>query len=657
MRKLSLDRGLTHRYAWAREEGCAKILPTTPGTIARRCTISSLSVSILMRIQKVMSSSSLQLSSSPRLPLTAGLRLIALLATCSMSLTACGGCDGDDTPPGNDMTVTPEDLGMEPDEGMPEDLAMPDLAMPDLAMPDLDTMPDLSMPPDMMAPIPDGPEVKPLSFSMFPPIPVSCDNPGENSRYRIPISILAEEEETKVRRPLRPYDRVAGRPLIINETVNVGAIAAERIRISRDDGTACSSNADCEAGFVCATAGNREASNICLRRTGISFIPDSTRVDYDPGGTGKQQLVSILYENSGGLLGFTPLEVGELFDDAGQKDLFKLDARATDAATISRIAMEQFVIYLASYVDLANTQVSAWWFAGDKPVEAVAITKPMASDDHFISNLEEPASAYLDIPRPSARLGTGNVYQAIHRVIEKDLGLDKYADFEKFLFVVVDGPNEVWDESATRETVLDALNEHDIHIFFIHFDQAIDASLKRDPLSYWAGNQRCRDESCGTADPCATDNDCQNFEECRPVTLYSEAAGTPTTQTPLSYCLPKYRDDGRLGPINAYADLACRTNGNYFYFTSPRALEPTLKELPPAIDGQWSFEADISYLDPDKLSAGFYRMSGVFLGLFGNSSIGTTLTSDIYEPCFGQPDQLCVTTRDNRPMIRLGNIE
>lgn len=581
------------------------------------------------------------------------LRLLILASLCALT-TACGGCDEDS----NNETPTETD--------MPKAVDMPADLFDDASM--LDDMTDMAPGEDMvdMAPeedmadmsgIPDGPEVKPLTFSMYPPIPVSCDNPGENARYRIPVAIIAEEEETDIRRPLRPYDRIAGRPLIINNTVNVGAIAAERIRISQDSGTACQADADCSTGFICATGGDRNASNVCVKRSGLSFIPDSVSVDYDPGGTGKQQLVTVLYENSGGLVGFTPQEVGQLFDATGEKDLFKNDARASDAATVSRVAMEQFIYYIASYVDIENTQLSAWWFAGDDSIEVVPMTNINSNEDHFTTNLEEPAPLYANLPTPSARLGTGNVYQAIHRVIDKDLGLDKFKDHEKFLFVVVDGPNEVWDADASRETVLAALEEHDIHVFFIHFDSDIDPSQMRDPLAYWAGNARCRDAECGSANPCATDNDCQNFEECRPATLYSESEDVEPTQTALSYCLPKYRDDGRLGPINAYADMACRTGGNYLYFTDPLALEPSLRELPSAIDGQWSFEAEINFLDPMRQDAGFYRMSGVFLGLFGNSSIGAKLTSDIYEPCFDNPNEECLKISDNRPLIRLGQVE
>lgn len=596
--------------------------------------------------------------------LAASLRPLRLLPiTLMFALTACGSCDGDetnkDTP---DQAITPD----MPDETMDDmSVDMPDpVDMPEpVDMPPVeeDMPPDMPDPVDMGAPIPPGPEVTPVTFSMYPPIPVSCDNPGEGGRYRIPVAVIAEEEETGMRRPMRPFDRIAGRPLVINNTVNVGAIAAERIRVSQESGASCTTSADCDAGFVCATGGDRNASNVCLRQTGLSFVPDSIEVSYDPGGTGKKQLVTVLYENSGGLVGLTPREVGELFDDAGEKDLFKVNERATDSATISRTAMEQFFLFLASFIDLENSSVSAWWFAGDKSIETVPLTRAQdnaRNEDHFTTNLEEPVSLIGNIPDPSARLGTGNVYQAIMRVIDKDLGLDKYDDHEKFLFVVVDGPNEVWDAEATRENVLAKLQEHNVHTYFIHFDTAIDADLLRDPLSYWAGSKTCRDDdTCSGANPCATNADCQNFEECRTVTLYGETANAGTSQTPLNYCVPNYRDDGRLGPINAYADMACRTGGNYLYFTNPRSLEPSLKELPAALDGQWTYEAVINSLDPERATSGFYRLSGVFLGLFGNSSLGAKLTTDIFEPCFNDPMNDCLTIPDNRPLMRLGTIE
>jgi hypothetical protein len=571
-----------------------------------------------------------------------------LLPATFLVMTACGGC-GEDTNE-EDMTIVVEDMSPGVDMTPQEDMTPAEDMTPeeDMTPPEEDMAP----PVEDMGP-PPGDDVKPLTFSVYPPIPTSCDEPNVN--YRIPFAIIAEKREDGFRRPLRPGDRIAGRTLIPNETVTVGALLAERTRIAAETESACQTNADCEAGFKCASGGVREASKVCTRQTGLSFVPDSVAFDYDPGDGDRRQIVSVLVENSGSLQGYLPKEVGELYGEDGMKDLFAQDARATDGDLSSRDAVKEFLTFLASYIDPASSRLSVWWFAGDTPVRTVAITNEGESEDFYTADLTDPIDKIANLPTPSANLGTGNVYQAITRVISKDMSLAKYADYEKHLFVIVDGPNEVFDSNATKEKILEMLEEHGIHLFIIHFDAAIDTTLVRDPLAYWAGSKLCRDdETCMGAPPCGSDADCENFEECRAAKIYpADQAGTITT-TPLPYCLPKYRDDGRLGPNNAYADLACRTGGNYFYFSNARAMVQPLKEIPAALDGQWSIESEISYLDLNRVSAGFYRLSGVFLGLFGNSALGSELSSDIFEPDPNDPMSTRLLTRDNRPVIRLG---
>lgn len=561
-------------------------------------------------------------------------RLLVFALLSALGLSACSGDDKEANNTNNTNNVTPADM----------DKADQDTVSPDMA-PDMKVEEDMGKEPEF----PNGEDVEARAFAVMPPVPVSCDNPS--GQYRIPFIISTDKV-----RPAVEGDRVGGRTLISNKTVNTRSILTRRPRIAQLQEAACESNADCGQGFVCASAGTPLAQRQCISQTGLELLPNTIRMDYDSGKGQKRQLVTLLMENSGSLVGFLPKDVGERFGEDGQKDLFENELRATDKDLKHRETAEQFIVQLASVADSATTRMSAWWFAGDNPIEGVrplTNTENNSQEDYFTTDLSELMGKLGKngmLPAPSNRLGTSNVYQAILRVVEKDLGLSKYAEHEKFLVVLVDGPNEVWDKDATKAKVLEQLNKHNVHLFVIHFDPRIEEDTMRDSLAYWAGSRQCRmDNTCSPAPTCLADADCGSHESCRPAMQYPDTAEGTVEPTAESYCLPRY-ESGRLGPVSEYADMACRTGGNYVYVSSVESLRPFLRALPSFFDGQWSSEAKISGLDKS-LGAkdGFYRLSGTFVGVFGNASIGDQLSAPIPDK-----DNPALTSVDNRPIVRVG---
>ena len=194
--------------------------------------------------------------------------------------------------------------------------------------------------------------------------------------------------------------------------------------------------------------------------------------------------------------------------------------------------------------------------------------------------------------------------------------------------LTADGPNEVYDEEATYEQVLAAAQSIGLHIYIVHLDAPIDPTLIRDVPTYYAGNSNCQgDPACVGAPPCANDAACADYEECRPAKVYATEAGGAVTETPQSYCLPHYDEEGHLGPIVEFADLACRTGGSYMYVTEPQQMRPYWRALPSTINGQFSIEADFSALESSDIVDGWYRLSGVYLGILGSADLGQTLTA------------------------------
>jgi hypothetical protein len=386
-----------------------------------------------------------------------------------------------------------------------------------------------------------------------------------------------------------------------------------------------------------------------VHQTGLELVSGSVRQDFDNGTGDRKQLVSLLVENSGSLVGYLPQEDGALYKD-GAQDRTPILERATDPTrALPKILGESFVVFLASVASGANTKFSARRFGGENPLEVASYDPDAGLEDTFNSDLSKLREIFnMGDPVPNARLGKGTVYQAINVAIDRDFAQDKYKDDEKFMFVFVDGPNELWDKDVTKDVVLNKLKQQNIHLFILHLDASVDPSLMRDPSAYWGGNSLCRgDDSCEKAPTCGSNSDCDTHEECRTASVYGKTAADATTQTSDKYCLPKYDDTGRLGPIGAYADLACQTGGNYIYAGSIDQLRVPFRTMPSVINGQWSVETTLSFLDT--LSDGFYRLSGTFLGAFGNQSIGNTLSAPIPSPLPNNPDSV-----DNRVIVRVG---
>lgn len=529
-------------------------------------------------------------------------------------LIACG-----DDSPANNANNTQPDMGNNlPDVGTD--------VTPDTS--EEDATPDVPVEP------PPGVERLPVGFSVLPPVPVSCDNP--DSRQRVPFIFSSNDVV-----PIVAGDLVYGREMVPNTSVDAGSIAFRRPRVSALN-AACETDADCDNGFHCATGGLFGAPKQCTLQTGVELIPNTVRNDYDTGLQTRKQLVGVLIENTAMFEGRLPLDSGSLFLD-GQKDLLINAARATDPTRVHRTAIKSFMVNLASVASPQNTQVGVWFFGGQVPAETRPLISPTELQDHFANDLSIGESLIDQMPDPAPK--PSNLYQALKRVVDTDFGLEKYAEHEKFLYVFTDGPNEVYDAEATYTTVLDELQAKGVHVVIVHLDSEVDPTLIRDLPTLYAGNRACQeDPQCSGARTCTADSDCQNYETCRQATVYGETEADAATLTDAKYCMPEYVD-GRIGPIDQFADLACRTGGNYVYVSEPEQMRSYWRILPSQIDGQWSVEADFSLLANPDVPVGFYQFSSVVLGLLGGRDLSATLTAP--------PN---ATSIENRPLLRLGRV-
>lgn len=480
-----------------------------------------------------------------------------------------------------------------------------------------------------------GFERQPSTISVFPPVPQSCDMPGP--RQRIPFVIGTTDVF-----PLVPGDIVNGLPIVPGVTFDAGSLAVRRSRVSELTTIPCTSNADCGSGFRCAASGLVGATRYCTRQNPVTFVPETMQLDFDPGVTeDQQQLVGVLIENTALLEGRLPTASGALYGETGEKDLLGDDGRASDPTLSHRDMVSSFLVNLASVADPSNTRVSIFWYGGQVTAEARPLINPMELQDHFTNDLSVGEALIDSMPTPVPK--PANLFQGMQAMMDKDFGLDKYSGHEKFLYIFTDGANEVYDEMATYDAVLQQAQSLGIHIFVVHLDAQVDPTLIRDVPTYWAGNSNCQDDpQCAGAPPCGSDADCANFETCRPATVYAENETDPVTETPVSYCMPEYNAEGRLGPIDYLADMACRTQGNYMYVTEPEPMRGYWNSLAATVNGQFSVVGDFAALESSDVPAGYYRQSGVFLGIVGTSDLGMELSAPV--------DSIDV---DNRAIIRL----
>ncbi|MFB6264365.1 MAG: hypothetical protein ABEL76_12200 [Bradymonadaceae bacterium] len=485
-----------------------------------------------------------------------------------------------------------------------------------------------------------GRDVTAAGFAAMPPRPTSCTRPGKIQR--IPFYFRNTELT-----PIAAGDRIFGATLRANQTVGAGTLDARQMRVSPANRGACS-GASCTSPYKCGSTGLRGTQRHCTRPSGVSFVPGSAQMDYEANrGQGDGQLVTILMENSNMWKGQLPRIVNGKFDEDGERDFREKPARASDPKLMHRRAISKFSEFLKTSTVRGTTRVSFWFFAGQVP----ARVRPIVPAGEFTEDLTAPKSlleSEESVPSPAPR--PSNLYQAIEKVVDKELGLPKFDGKEKFLVVLTDGPNEVFDSDATRQKVLETLKAHDVHLFMLHLDASIDPSLLRDLPTYWQGNAGCQsDPSCDGAPTCQSDADCANFETCRRATIYADEKSESVRKTKETYCMPDYSEKtGRLGPIGPFADFACQTRGHYIYTTDPKQLVWYARKLPFLLDGQWSVEAEISAFDDEVgLEGGFYRMSGFVSGLLGPNL--TTIWSDVGG---GVAHPV-----DSRPVVRLGSGE
>lgn len=173
---------------------------------------------------------------------------------------------------------------------------------------------------------------------------------------------------------------------------------------------------------------------------------------------------------------------------------------------------------------------------------------------------------------------------------------------ETVLVLFVDGPDDVRRDPSEA---IKRLKENNVRVFIVHTDPAVSdldhvSVLYPDIPEYYANQSTA----------CKSDADCYSFEACRvPMKI------TPGTVVSEKRCVvnrDKDRDQGRTGPVDAYARMACETGGGYIYLRDTlkvaKEQKIDLAWYPYALDGLWELPLYTGAAEKLKAKTS-YRMS------------------------------------------------
>lgn len=245
----------------------------------------------------------------------------------------------------------------------------------------------------------------------------------------------------------------------------------------------------------------------------------------------------------------------------------------------------------------ANTQYffGSWRF-GDGVRSMIADVTPTSGNQNAWTS--SPQSVLAATGNAKWRLSnrTANLYEAADQLLNDPMAYanPKYIKDDKILVLFTDGIDDLRLTTNTPETVIEAAKKTNTSVYVVHLDVPIQtktedgAPLVFDDPTYIRAQEGCQ-----------ANTECKHFERCRPITGFSQQAGlSVNTPSPArlakSYCMPHYDDNGRIGPVDDYAQMACATGGRYIHVKRSDDLPLIMARLPYLIHGAWEVDVKIS---------------------------------------------------------------
>jgi hypothetical protein len=291
--------------------------------------------------------------------------------------------------------------------------------------------------------------------------------------------------------------------------------------------------------------------------------------------TKPDRVFALLMENTTSLTGRLPASMEQLYPDRDgdgitdaqwSTQLLQEPERATDARSGRYLLANQLLADLQTVVWRAqDAGHEAWlgmWTFGGAPSSLAS----MLSGDAQLGALGLDVAVHYASQTPMREEAA--IYEAMLAIITHNERLAKpeLSDAEKMLVVFVDGPDEQRSATQSAERVIEEARARKVKITIIHLDPSI-------PKKSASGEPYLPDlpSYVERQAPCGSDADCHSFEQCRQTTGYALLKDQPpmipaNVDLTQKYChIKRHPADGRTGPIDAFAQIACETQGNYIY--------------------------------------------------------------------------------------------
>jgi len=409
----------------------------------------------------------------------------------------------------------------------------------------------------------------------------------------------------------------------------------------------CASEDDCPSGFACDLA--EDGTNRCQDTSGGAAIGGDASFRST---LTTNQVFAVLVENTASISGRLPAPIANLEPDykGGGDDGSEPDGladglngvvrykgedttRAADPSNIRKTAVKAMAeawraTATAGITNNQTTTSYGLWTFGGSSTDLISYVPGGMGGNFWVSDPAQVETAGQNLDDAPDTNAVASTYESMLAVIQDDDKLASFENADKFLIVVVDGPDDLRLDSLSAQNVIDAAVDERVRIFIVHFDKAVETSLP-------SGVPLLPDlpDYVSSQNGCSSDDECKNFEECREVTAYANRDGSmvqvPAGKTDGTFCAIARDENGRIGPVDEYAQIACETGGGYMYFTDVDLLDNKINFLPHVMDGLWEVDVTMDAFNRGELPAGdAFNIQTEFQVTVGGNQRGKRLSQD-----------------------------
>lgn len=358
---------------------------------------------------------------------------------------------------------------------------------------------------------------------------------------------------------------------------------------------ACVDDSECVSGTCTPVDDGFSPSSVCREPAAVELEGE---LSFEP--VSDDSTLAIVMDNSGSLFGRGVTE---------EDRTVRLD-RATDPDLFRIATTKALLLNLGNSLHAEKYRVGLWSFRGQGPDgvrQRTGSPGDPASAFGPVDGVRTPAFVALDDLSYDGDYGRSNVFAGLE---EAALGLEAAGRQNATILLFTDGPDDSFvaadasdrgaqrtERAAALDRALDAVDVAGARVVVVHLDSGIGA----DGLAV-----------SGT-----------DFTNAAPFAVDGE---------------------GRTGPLDEYAHIACASGGDYLYATDSRMLNDLMHQVERALRGGWRLELAIPELEG--AGAGPYRLSAEL-----EFRIGERTETAVVAPFGFQSPYGLLETDDNRLIV------